>query len=405
MLSAPLNRSQVKVLMLFTMAWIVRNTFFIRARSGDVYSSVDQAAMIQIVFVFIIGLVILTSKPILFWNDLRGTSGRWWIALYLFGIISYFWSNNPSYSVYRSLEYLILSVALMILILNSVDERTAERNLLLMSWSVLACEVLAHITLNGFSLTGMKSNSYGATAAMIACYSWGEAFSEVRQSSKRGFIVSGIISTFFVFNSLSTASWWALLIGCSFIVLLSRRKVLFVPIFLLLIVTLTYVDQSSLDQIVYRQKAGLTFKQALTSRDILWTDYWFAFQEKPLFGYGFGMASREVGHIYTTNTHNFIFAIAVGLGTIGLAIFTFYLVELLIERRRYLKFASISAIGLFAALTAGFVNGMSYSFIGENWVPSSCVFCCLFSLHLYHYLAINNPYYTLSNDDAFEESD
>jgi O-antigen ligase len=384
MLSASLKRLQIKLLMLLPLAWVVRNTFFLRQRSGVFYSSVDQAAIIQIIIVALTVLVILTSKPALFWKDLKGTSGRWWVILYIFGIMSFFWSNNPSYSAYRALEYLILSIALMLVILNSADKNTAEKNVLAMTWSVLACEIFAQGFSQDFSLTGMRSNSSGATAVMIACYSWGEVLSRGRES-KRILMVSGIISTFLVLTSLSTGSWWALLIGGTFITLFSRRKLFLFLLLILLIVTFAYIDQASLDQFIYRQKSGMTFEQALSGREMLWGSYWLAFQEKPLLGYGFAMAAREVGQFYATNTHNFIFAIAVGLGTIGLAIFIVYLVKLMFELKRNLKFGSISAIGLFSALISGFVNGMSFSFIGECWAPSSYVFVCLFSLHLYHH--------------------
>jgi O-antigen ligase len=390
MLSASLKRTKIIAVIALSLAWIIRVYFFSRQRSGELYSSVDQTAMIQIIIVALTGLVVLASKPVLFWNDLKGTSGRWWIIIYLFGIISSFWSANPFYSTYRAFEFLIFSVALMLVILNSADEKTAERNLLLMSWTVLACEVLAEGVYGGFSITGMQSNSYGATAVMIACYSWGETLSRGRES-KRILMVSGIISTFLVLNSLSTASWWALLIGGTFIALFSRRKLLLFILLLVLIATFAYIDQASLDQFMYRQKSGMTFEQALTGREHLWEDYWLAFQEKPLLGYGFAIAAREVGLIYTTNTHNFIFAIAVGLGSVGLVIFMGYLVKLVWELIINLRFRSMYGVGLFAALTAGFVNSLSLSFIGENWSPPSYVFVCLFSLHLYHYLTIKNP--------------
>jgi O-antigen ligase len=390
MLSATLKKNKIIALIALSLVWIIRIYFFGRQRSDELYSSVDQTAMIQIIIVALTGLVVLASKPALFWNDLKGTSGRWWIIIYLFGIISSFWSANPFYSTYRAFEFLIFSVALMLVILNSADEKTAERNLLLMSWTVLACEVLAEGVYGGFSITGMQSNSYGATAVMIACYSWGETLSRGRES-KRILMVSGIISTFLVLNSLSTASWWALLIGGTFIALFSRRKLLLFILLLVLIATFAYIDQASLDQFMYRQKSGMGFEQALTSRDKLWEDYWLAFQEKPLLGYGFAMAGREVGLIYATNAHNFIFAIIVGLGSAGFVIFMGYLVKLVWELIINLRFRSMYGVGLFAAFTAGFVNSLSLSFIGENWSPPSSVFVCLFSLHLYHYLTIKNP--------------
>ena len=400
MLSIPLGKFQTLALVFLPLAWIVRNTFFLRQRSGRFYSSVDETAMVQIIIVVLTVLVVLASRPVLLWNDLKGTSGRWWIALYLFGIMSFFWSINPLFSAYRSLEFLSLSVALMLVILNSADEKTAEQNFLMMSWSVLICQILAQGFSQGFSIIGMKSNSYGASAVMIACYSWGETLS-VGRESKRILIVSGIISTFLVLNSLSIASWWALLTGVGFVAILSRQKLLFFILFLMLIVSLAYIDQGSIDQasfdqasieqLTYRYKSGMTFEQALSGRQALWEDYWVAFKKKPWVGVGFAVVAREVGRIYTTNTHNFIFAIGVGLGVVGLVIFMGYFVKLVYELRMNLRFKGMFAVGLFAAIIASFVNGMSVSFIGESWVPPSYVFVCLFSLHLYRSLAIKNP--------------
>ncbi|MDM7987661.1 MAG: O-antigen ligase family protein [Smithella sp.] len=391
MLSIPLKKNQIIGFIILSAAWLIRNTFFIRQRSGELYSAVDQAAMIQIGIVLILGLIIILSNPVNFWTDLKGTSGRWWIIIYVFGLISYFWSNNPSFTAYRAIEYLILSTALTLLILNSTDEAAAERNFLLIAWSVLACQVLSPLQSLSVLMTGMRNNALGASAVMIACYSWGEYLTTSRPS-KRILMISAIISTFFVLISLSTSSWWSLLVGGAIIALISRRKILFFALLLLLIITLFYVDQTTIDQIVYRQKAGMTFQQALTSRDILWQDYWSAFQEKPWLGYGFGIVARELGEIYTTNTHNYIFAIAVGMGGVGFAIFIIYLLKLFFEMLRNLKFGSLSSVGLFAALIASFVNGQSISFIGESWSPSSYVFVCLFSLHLYNYLVNKYSY-------------
>lgn len=392
MLTIPLKKIQIALFTVLSAAWLVRNTFFMRRREAELYSSVDQAAMMQIIVVLIIGLVIISCKPLNFWNDLKGTSGRWWIVLYIFGIISYLWSNNPNFTAYRALEYLILSSALMLLMLNSINEKAAERNFLLIAWFVLACQIVAY----GFALTGMKNNAIGASAVMIACYSWGAYFS-TSQASKRFLLASAIISTFFVLLSLSTASWWSLLVGGALIAMISRRKILIIPLVLLLIVAVTYVDQPTFEQIVYRQKAGMTFRQALTSRDMLWSDYWQAFQAKPLLGYGFATVAREFGYMYSTNTHNFIFAIAVGMGVFGSVIFIIYILKLIFEMIGNLSFGHDYSVGLVAALVASFVNGQSISFIGESWVTSSFVFVSLFSLHLYSY--ITNNYY-LSSDQA-----
>jgi len=393
MLSVSLKKYQLMALILLPLAWIFRNTFFLRQRGGEFYSSVDQLAIIQILIIAIIVLVIITSRPTSLWHDLKGSSGRWWILFYLLGVISFFWSANPDYSAYRALEFLALSVALMLIILNSADEIKAERKLLLLSWTVLVCEVLAQSISEGFSIIGIKSNSYGATAVMIACYCWGETLS-AGSGRKIILIVSGVISTLLVLNSLSIASWWAFLIGGSFLAIFSRKKLLFF-IFSLLLILLVYTDQDTIDQFIYRQKSGMTFEEMLSGRARLWEDYWFAFKEKPWLGFGFAMASREVGQIYTTNTHNFIFAILVGLGVAGFAVFLIYLVNFVLELIATLKIKGMSAVGLFAAFIASFVNGMSFSFIGESWVPPTYVFVCLFALHLYQYLYHRN--YTPSN--------
>jgi len=392
MLRIPLQKFQIIAFIFLPLAWIARNTFFLRQREAHLYSSIDQAAIAQIIIVLMTALVILTARPLSFWHDLKGTSGRWWIMFYLFGILSIFWSDNPSYSGYRALEYLILSIALMYVILNSADENTAERNVLLMSWAVLACEVLSKSSiLNLFSVSGIRSNTFGACAVMIACYSWGKLLSE-NQERKKTLIINGIMSTFLVLYSLSLASWWALLIGMAFASIFSRQKMLFLMLSCLLITSFAYLDQDIIDQFIYREKLGMTFDEALTGRKMLWEDYWFSFQEKPLLGFGYAMMSRAVGQIYTTNTHNFIFAIAGGVGVIGFVIFLGYFLKLVGEFITNLRFKVMSAVGLFAAIIAGFVNGMSLSFISESYFTPSQVFICFISLHLYHYIAITNEY-------------
>ena len=385
MLRIPLQKFQIIAFIFLPLAWIVRNTLFLRRREVELYSSVDQAAIAQIIIVLITALVILTSRPLTFWNDLKGTSGRWWIILYLFGMISFFWSINPSYSAYRAFEFLVLSIAIMLLILNSANEETAEKNVLLIAWAVLICEIISKAILSGFSIIAMPNNSSGACAVIIACYSWGRIIADTKGSNKY-LIISGIMSTFLVLHSLSTASWWAFLIGMFFISIISRRKVLLFLFFIVLIAAFFYFDQASIDAFLYRHKAGMSFEEALRGRQYLWQDYWLAFQEKPLLGYGFGTAGREISQMYATNAHNFIFAIGVGLGASGLTIFIIYFIKFIFEIIRNLRFQTIFTLGFSSALIAGFTNGLSLSLIGENFITSSYVFIALFSFHLYEYI-------------------
>ena len=388
-----INKTQTIVLLFLSMAWLLRNTFFLRRREIEDYASLDEMAIVQIIIVVAIFLVITTSKFFILWYDLKGSSGKWWLFLYFFGIFSYFWSNNPNFSGYRAFEFLILSVALMLIILNSVNQETAQKYVFSAIWFVLLCQ--------GFAYGFVYSNSVGATAVMIACYSWGEVFFSDNKS-KKVFLISGILATYFVVSSLSLASWWALLIGLSLLTVFSNNKKFLLILIPAIIIIYVNLDQVTIDKLLYREKYGQSFKEALHGRDLIWIDYWNAFKEKPLLGYGYAMASRELGVIRTTNAHNFIFAVSVNLGITGFVILIFYLIKLCLELIRNIRLESLASISLFSALIAGLVNGLSISFIGESWVVTSFVFVSLFALHLYNNISLS---YDHLIDDNFLQSD
>jgi hypothetical protein len=120
-------------------------------------------------------------------------------------------------------------------------------------------------------------------------------------------------------------------------------------------------------------------------RSMLWELYAQEILNSPIFGHGFAVSSR-LASFYSNNTHNGLFAVALGTGAIGLLIVLWGAYRYTCETASSGYIDAPGAIGCTAALTAACVNNMSISFIGENWRAPSLLFILFLSLHLFFVL-------------------
>lgn len=372
-----ISRLRVRLIYILIMLWVGRIAIFIRQREG--YADVDMLAMIQAGIVMMI-LVLLFLSPLAdFRQQIKNSSLKFYFIYLMLGAASALWSVNPSYSLYRAMEAFALSAAILYFCASATTPEEGIYRVQLIMWPTLLANWAGMILLVGFSLR-LKHNGFGAIAALTACFfaAWFLAGGENRNRKKLSQAGPGL---FFVVISMSLASWWSFWFGVCYCAFFTKRKGLLVILALIGTTLFFTMGQDTRKTLLVRDKQYENLR-GMTGRKILWTDYMAASRERPLLGFGFAMGAREVGNIYSTNTHNVFFAALLGVGWVGVIILGLFIISLVLELLRHRHSRHPAWLACASALAAGCLNTMSVSILGEQFILATTVFVALLGLHL-----------------------
>jgi len=366
-------------LYLLVMLWIARNTILMRRRPGEMYTALDTMALLQMALVVLI-LIVLLSGPLFkllprIWNS----STKFYFLYYFLAMISALWSPSAEFSLYRAVEVIALSMAVLVFCTAGANWDENMRRGRILIWSVVA--MLAISTAYHGSILNLRNNTLGAASAMTACFfiSWILAAGRDQKDRKR--MIQGMIGTALVFLSLSLASWWAFWFGICYCALFSRRKWLIVMLFLIGTILFFSLGTDTRENLLVRDKTPDQI-ETMRGRKLLWQDYWELSEQRPILGFGFAVGAREIGSIYTTNAHNMFFGSLIGLGWIGVSCWILFFAALGTELIRYRHSLRPAWLACAAALAAGAMNSMSLSILGEQWNVSTTVFVAFLGLHM-----------------------
>ena len=159
------------LLLVLPLVVVARMTIFVRQRTSSEYLQIDYAATIQILVVFTTLLAVLVAPKLipLSRRMIQGSLGALG-AYYVFAIASAGWSVAPTYTAYRALEVLVLSIAIFVGLSYQHSARQLEKHVLWAACMVVIFGVLMHIKFGGLSLEALHTNSYSAVAAMVFVY-------------------------------------------------------------------------------------------------------------------------------------------------------------------------------------------------------------------------------------------
>jgi len=373
---------QISALVLCLLAMMLRLTIFIRQRSGGEYAALDGAAIVQIgvVTLTLVFLGLNTQGFKRTYSMLRRTSGMTWLAYFALGGVMAVFSVSPAFAAYRSLEGLSQALALFVVLASIGNHRRTEKFALSLAWIVIVLDVIGAMKLAGWSQEAMASNSVSASAAMVACYSFGEMLSADRR--RRMWLgISFVTAIGVVVFGMSLASWWSALLGLTLAGMLLRpHKAVIIALLLVMLTAVLWGPQLT-DAVVLRSRP-IEDLNTLHGRTFLWENYWGVYKERPIRGYGFAMGARLPGVLQTTNTHNAFFSVLLGCGAIGLLVMGWTTFRFVNESWRG-RFRGLPGwTGCTAAIVCGIANSMSLGFLGEAWMPASFVFAAIFCLHV-----------------------
>ncbi len=381
------------LLMACIFVFIARQTLLVRQRSALDYAAVDGFAAVDIASVFLAASVLFLSGSLFrTWPSIRKTHVFWLFAYYVLCALSFIWSVDPVFSLYRSIEYIVFLFAAFAAFTEYKSFLRAERAFLTVTMMTILLQMSMVLRFHGLSLSMLAwhTNTYTCCSAVMFCYCLGEylAITKADRSEDRKRVrrlqTFGVISLMTLAAGTSAASNVAAAAGCLMIFLFLRRISLFVAGFIaaLLALTLSLLFGGGEDlvrAILFPGKSQYALDTA-SGRTQIWDFYWRKFLENPIIGSGFQVVSSGRDRSFQVQSHNTLFSVLTGTGLIGFALFTFFslrvwwsaFVEVLRKRR--------GTVGFVGALTVSFVNSLGMPLMADRWETSSIVFVALIAL-------------------------
>ena len=373
-----------KFLFFFVLAHLARIIVFNRPRDVEQFASVDSLAIVQIGIVLLIVIFLFA-----YFNTVQTALKYylrspvfWFLLIYLLGIVSTFWSLNPLYSFYRATESTVLILAILTAFFWLPSGVIHEKHVLSLSILIIILGLIGMYRFVGFnlSLKAWHSNSYTAVAAMGFAYTAGEFLSNRRFFEKRRFGKYLLFFLLILVLGTSSGSFIAALFGLfTALFLNNRRRISFIILVVSVAALIVYGYSDLLSNTIFTGKSAGELEN-LSGRRYLWEIYWQIYLANPVLGEGFAVTARINPLLPTTNTHNSFFAIATGMGAVGIIIFLFMVFAILKFGLKVRKTDDLYSKGTVAALVTGIVNSMTISIIGEGWGGSQVIFTAFLAM-------------------------
>lgn len=320
-------------------AWILMyfNTLLFFSRSGTDVTSVDGGSAYRISLA--IGASLLLIINLLRDGKALGTLVTsihvWFFAYGFIGLLSSTYSSSAFYSMWKSIEILIIAILPVFLVSKKDNEGVA---LLFKLTAILFVATLLNAYagllyapgdavratkgLIPISLQGVKpwlnANTIGSIAAISAFFLLTSSFKTIKRSRRWLLYFLSALAYGAVLFSTSRTAIAASLAGLLVYAYFDRRYKL-LTILMLLAIAVMSVDLFKETTIDYLQKEqsdkALT---TLSGRTIGWTAAWEYFKEAPIFGHGLAAAGRfDILGGHFTTLHGALFDVLVGVGATG----------------------------------------------------------------------------------------
>ena len=377
-----LHRPVAVVSWLLVLALLVRKTLLIRQRDLESSASVDDHALAEIAVVgaSCLFLVMMPNTQRML-ARIRGTSGIWMLGVYGLGAFSAVWSIMPAYSLFMAVEVIsqIMLIYLALTYCRSFAE--TEQCFLVIAIVVILLGMAVTIRFQGFTtdLYWWRSNIYPCSACMLCAYCAAEYYTATGLRS-RWLLGAGVFSLGAVILASGAGSIISTLFGVSVAALVLGNKRWPMALLLSLVVAGAIANPEKSYEWIFRYKKRVQVVE-LHGRKNLWDEKLEYYRQRPFEGYGFATGAK-LGDIVQTNTHNSALAVLLGMGAVGMVFATATIIKLYREMwRSRLRFGYGTA-GCICGISAGLLNSMNMSFIGEHWRSPSVVFFMLVGIHV-----------------------
>lgn len=351
------------------------------------YLAVDGFAAFEIALVCVGALYLLSATDVAtMLRRLRRTSGSTILFVYLWGLISAAWSEQPVYSAFQAIEVLTQILLLFLASFRCANFVAAEKSMLIVVALATAFGMAQILRFHGLTLNLSKwhTNQYTATGAMLLCYCIPEFLTSQGVRRKR-LMIYGTFAAVAVAVGTSAASIIAALAGVALTVFLLRGNRWPLVLLSAAAILAWIVAPDAIYSLLF---PGKTTQQVttMTGRHALWTLLMNYFWQSPIIGHGFAMGTKlssvRATGVLATNTHNSLLSVMLGMGLIGVAIVGVAGFRFVLEFGRSRSAGRPGAVGVGSSLFAGLLNAMAIAYLGEIWRSPSVAFAGVLALHV-----------------------
>ena len=368
--------------------------FFVkRRRSLEEFSSIDNSAIIQIGFTFLIfgfAFNALFLKSTVRTKLLFVNPNKFLLLYIIVCFLSAFWAPNITVTVYRAFESLTYLMLISWTVYN-LSSRLDVQNIIewLVFWGFW--NIFWSITTN-LKLGGLDSLAYISDVARLSYPI--AIFFALFLSKRKFFKYIILILAFFSFSNKIYLGFVMGMLGLLFGNI--KNKGLIFLLIISLFGLLFFIDlETLLKSTVFVGREEISIENS-SGRDKVWQLAWNAFKESPIEGYGF--VSGENAILYdkfrgAISTHSFLFSGLLGtglLGTVFLVLYYFSIFKIGFNTywpKNKWKVAIIGTLimSFVLSLTAPGVGGRVYG----SWIPVVFVITVICALN-YKFKAIKN---------------
>jgi O-antigen ligase len=370
-LSSLSSKKDILLLSLVAYLPISRAVFFVRNQTNrpvNEYSTVDLQNSLNIAATALMVAFLLRprARPSI-QRVLRGPT-QCLVLFYAFCLTSCLWASNSLFVAYRAAE-LLVTLFFMAYLLDRIGDPYEALLYLCRFCAVTALlPYLSGVLRDGnlFQHTNAYSTcgAFGAALALASIRRGVLRFAEVKYS-----LLACLAAVIF---GTSSASNVALLVGVLLIAATPRQRMVSIGRLLVLSAVMFVVLTRGFEVIrpyVFPGKTTDSIRN-LRGRTSIYQEFWGAFQEHPVVGYGFASGERSIevlGSIAVNSAHNSVLSVAVNTGIVGLLFFCvgFYRVLATLYRAEWA--GDRVAYPVLLALIVGLINSMSYPLVGSDW--------------------------------------
>lgn len=299
---------------LWAFMFLSGQVFRIRETSATVDNPLDPWALSRVGLMSLVGFTLL-YRLVIHRLDWIRFLGQGLIALLtgysMVCLVSVFWSAYPSWTLYKSMEYLV-DIALIAALVSTVETDQEVKTVFDWTWLLLGClagsawlgviiwpdeAIVRGLGVLGFSIRGVlpaiETNGVGELGAIIGSICFARL---IFANSGKYFYVMGIVLALITLICSQSRSPLSGFLFAVLVILFSSRSVgvgIFFPLLVLAVLSLTSASDFLLE-FVRRGESDNEF-ETLTGRTVLWNLGWQLFQRQPLIGYGAYAGARFTG--------------------------------------------------------------------------------------------------------------
>ena len=299
-----------------------------RKRSLNSASQVDTSAGIQIIFAIIalfLGLRFFLKNTQILKNFVLKGPTLFLVCYTLLGLLSAFWSSNPTLTIYRAIECLAFLLLIHMVVIKMIDKYDFKSIIVWVAFYAVWNLVFDALTLIKFRGFDFLIYPFTASRLFFPLFFFIFMFLVNSKSLK-------VLMLLFAILGLSNKIYFGICAGMISLIFSGHKYkfyFIFIAIFLYFLYLFLGIEDLLLSTVYYgRESTGLDDS---SGRNQIWTFLYEQALNKPIFGHGFvaGETNLLSNSVFNgaINAHNSFMSAFVNNGIIGLLLIIIYFIS------------------------------------------------------------------------------